>query len=59
MAHPYHHAVSTAKRFGGRPDDYLALHSWFDATKAHIADARHRALRHHSFGIFIAEQIFG
>ena len=59
MAHPYHHAVSSAKRFGGQTDDYLALHSWFDATKAHLADARHRVLRHHSFGIFIAEQIFG
>ena len=59
MAHPYHHAVSSAKRFGGQPDDYLALHSWFDATKAHLADARHRVLRHHSFGIFIAEQKFG
>lgn len=59
MAHPYHHAVSSAKRFGGAADDYQALHSWFDATKAHIADARHRVLRHHSFGIFIAEQKFG
>ena len=59
MAHPYHHAVSSAKRFGGVADDYLALHRWFDATKAHLADARHRVLRHHSFGIFIAEQIFG
>lgn len=59
MAHPYHHAVSSAKRFGGQADDYVPLHSWFDATKAHLADARHRVLRHHSFGIFIAEQIFG
>ena len=59
MAHPYHHAVSSAKRFGGQPGDYLALHSWFDATKAHLADARHRVLRHHSFGIFVAEHKFG
>jgi hypothetical protein len=59
MAHPYHHALSSAKRFGGGVDDYVRLHQWFDATKAHIADARHRLLRHHSFGIFIAEQKFG
>ena len=59
MAHPYHHAQSSKKRFGGQVDDYLALHSWFDATKAHIADARHRCLRHQSLGIFIAEQKFG
>ena len=56
MAHPYHHALSSAKRFGGSPDDYLELHQWFDATKTHLADARHRLLRHHSLGIFIAEQ---
>ncbi len=59
MAHPYHHALSSFKRFGGRVEDYLALHSWFDATKAHVADARHRCLRHQSLGIFIAEQKFG
>lgn len=59
MAHPYHHALSSCKRFGGRADDYLALHAWFDASKAHIADARHRCLRHQSYGIFLAEQMFG
>ena len=59
MAHPYHHALSSAKRFGGQVEDYLALHRWFDATKAHIADARHRCLRHHSLGIFLAEWTFG
>lgn len=59
MAHPYHHAVSSAKRFGGSFEDYLALHRWFDASKAHVADARHRCLRHHSLGIFLAEWRFG
>ena len=59
MAHPYHHALSSMKRFGGQGEDYLAVHRWFDATKAHIADARHRCLRHQSFGIFLAEQVFG
>lgn len=59
MAHPYHHALSSQKRFGGQVEDYLTVHRWFDATKAHIADARHRLLRHQSLGIFIAEQKFG
>ncbi|MGD1032697.1 MAG: hypothetical protein ABSA05_16330 [Opitutaceae bacterium] len=59
MAHSYIHAVSSARRFGGKPEDYLPLHNWFDATKAISADFRHRALRHHSEGIFLAEQIFG
>lgn len=59
MAHPYHHARSSAQRFGGIAEDYLALHAWMDASKAHLADARHRCLRHHSLGIFLAEWQFG
>ena len=59
MAHPYHHAISSAKQFGGAPEDYQAIHDWFDESKAHMADIRHRALRHHSEGIFMAEKIFG
>lgn len=59
MAHPYHHALSSVKRFGGEIDDYLEIHRWFDQTKAHIADVRHRALLHNSFGIFLCEQFFG
>jgi hypothetical protein len=59
MAHPYHHAVSSAKKFGGEPDEYQKLHEWLDGSKAHMADFRHRALRHHSEGIFMLEDIFG
>nr|WP_255720788.1 hypothetical protein [Acuticoccus kalidii] len=45
--------------FGGAPEDYLAIHAWFDESKAHFADLRHRALRHHSEGIFLVEATFG
>ena len=59
MAHPYHHALSSAKKWGGNVDDYMAVHNWFDASKQITADFRHRALRHHAEGIFMAETIFG
>jgi hypothetical protein len=59
MAHPYHHAVSSAKKFGGEPHEYLSFHQFFDASKEHLADFRHRALRHHSEGIFMLENLFG
>lgn len=59
MAHPYHHALSSVRRWGGVADDYLAIHQWFDASKEILADPRHRALRHHAEGIFLAETIFG
>jgi len=59
MAHPYHHALSSVQKWGGRVEDYQPIHDWFDESKAHMADFRHRALRHHSEGIFMAEKIFG
>jgi hypothetical protein len=59
MAHPYHHALSSVRRFGGAVEDYLALHSWLDESKMLVADFRHRALRHHTEGIFMAERVFG
>lgn len=59
MSHCYHHALSSVRRWGGVPEDYLALHQWFDESKKIIADPRHRALRHHAEGIFMLETIFG
>ena len=59
MAHPLHHAESSARKFGGRASDYQAIHDWFDASKAHLALFTHRALRHHTQGIFEAERVFG
>ena len=56
---PYLHSISSAKKFGGNPDDYMPIHQWFDDTKAHCPDNRHRAIRHHSQGIFWCEEVFG
>lgn len=59
MSNAYYHAESSARKFGGTPEDYLPVHDWFDATKELMADFRHRALRHHAQGIFEAERLFG
>lgn len=59
MATPYHHALSSVKRWGGKVEDYLPIHNWFDETKASMPDFRHRALRHHAEGIFEMERVFG
>src|SRR5215471_8177693 len=56
---PYYHALSSVKKWGGVPEDYIAIHTWFDESKSHLADFRHRALRHHAEGIFLCEKIFG
>ena len=57
--HPYYHALSSAKKHGGKWQDYIEIHNWFDESKASIGDFRHRALRHHTEGIFLCERIYG
>jgi len=59
MAHPYHHSLSSVEKWGGEAEDYQQIHDWFDESKSYLADFRHRAMRHHSEGIFMAESIFG
>jgi hypothetical protein len=52
-------AAASAQRFGATPEQLLPLHRWFLETSAWFPDARHLAMRHHSFGIFEAEARFG
>ena len=56
---PYVHAKSSAHKFGGVPEDYLAIHDMMDSSKGQVADGRHRAIFHTTFGCFIIEKIFG
>ncbi len=56
---PYQHAKSSAKKWGGAPEDYQHLHDFFDSTKSALPDIRHRAILHSAFGIFLLERIFG
>src|SRR5690606_33201095 len=37
----------------------IEIHSWFDDSKGFLPDMRHRALKHHSQGIFECERLFG
>lgn len=59
MTHTYIHAESSARIFGGIPEDFLAIHDWFDATKAASADFRHRFVRHHDLGVTECEEVHG
>ncbi len=59
MSHPWEHAKSSARKWGGKPEEYMVYHEWFDETKAWIGHSKHRMFRHHSEGIFEMESIFG
>jgi hypothetical protein len=52
-------AAASARLFRATADTMLPLHTWFLETASWFPDPRHLAMRHHSFGIFQAEQRFG
>lgn len=56
---PWGHALSSARVHGGKPEDYIELHNWFDETKQYTGDWRHRVLRHHAAGVQWAIERFG
>lgn len=56
---PFVHAQNSARKYGGVPSDYQAVHDFFDSSKAALPDIRHRALLHSAFGIFLVERVFG
>lgn len=56
---PLYHANASVKRYGGKVEDYLPIHNFFDSSKQCLADVRHRAILHSSFGIFLLERVFG
>lgn len=56
---PFDHAQLSVKKYGGLEQDYQRIHDFFDQTKAHHADMRHRVILHNSWGIFLCEQFFG
>lgn len=56
---PFAHAESSAKKWGGDPNDYIEIHNWLDETKQFTGDWTHRALRHHAAGIEWVIEKFG
>ncbi len=62
MAKPWVHAQSSARRFGGIPEDYVPIHNHLDATKGAFADNRHRAITQNAWYVGPdgpLERIFG
>jgi hypothetical protein len=62
MSKPWIHAKNSARKFGGKPEDYLEIHNLMDSSKSCIGDNRHRCLTHNSWFIGAdgpLEKIFG
>lgn len=56
---PHIHAKNSAKKHGGRPEDYQAIHDTIDSSKSAHASMRHRLVFHSAFGIYLVERIHG
>lgn len=56
---PLIHAKLSVKKYGGTVEDYIGIHNFIDSSKISVPDVRHRAMLHSSWGIFLAEQMFG
>lgn len=59
VAQSWLHAETSARHFGGTPEDYIAIHEWIDRFKADNGDVRHRAMLHHTQGPWMAQEVFG
>jgi hypothetical protein len=62
MSKPWIHAKNSARKFGGKPEDYIEIHNLMDSSKGSIGDNRHRALTHNTWFISAGgplEKIFG
>jgi hypothetical protein len=56
---PHIHSKNSAKKYGGRADDYQSIHDTIDSSKSAHASMKHRLVFHSAFGIYIVERIHG
>lgn len=56
---PIEHAKIHAKRYGGKPEDYIYIDNFLDSSKVAHGTMKHRAIYHHTVGCFLVEQLFG
>ncbi len=59
MAKPIFHAINSAKKFGGKPEDYQKIHCKMDSSKAHYPKMAHRLVFHSDFGHKLVQEFVG
>jgi hypothetical protein len=56
---PLQHARITAHRYGGKWQDWIAIHDWIDRSKLIFPSMQHRMFLHSDFGLWLAARVFG
>lgn len=60
MANPLIHSKSSVKRWGGKAEDYIAIHELIDSPKASMNNNASRCLTHNTwFAYTIIPKVFG
>lgn len=54
-----HHARSAARKWGGDWEEYIEIEEFIDSSKKVLGDVRHRAIYHHTEGVWLCQRIFG
>lgn len=55
----WNHAQSAARKWGGKPEDYIEIEEFIDSSKQVLGDVRHRSMYHHTTGVWLCQRIFG
>jgi hypothetical protein len=53
------HSELSAHKFGGKVEDYFAIHKFIDSSKLFFFDIKHRSILHHTLGIDLCIRLFG
>ena len=56
---PIEHSQIHARKYGGKPEDYIEIDTFLDSSKACHGTMAHRAIYHHTLGCFLIETLFG
>ena len=51
------HARNSARKYGGKPSDYIGYHHFMDQCRSRLFDVRHRLITHNTWFIGIALRI--
>src|SRR4028118_1096722 len=55
----WEHSLIGQRKFGGKPEDYLAIHRFIDSSKLFYYHIKHRLLLHNLYGVELAVELFG
>ena len=56
---PFLHARASARKYGGKPEDYIKIHEEFDSSKIAHASMKNRCIFHSAFGCYLIARIYG